>query len=279
MLPADGHVHSQWSWDAVNGSMERTCAQAVAMGLPAVAFTEHADYTPWIVVTADLEADPDLAAFTSPAGVLVPPALDLNGYLECLGRCRERFSDLRIISGVELGEPHWHSAAAARLLRAGEFDRVLGSQHCLPLGAGFAEPPSLYRHGPADQVVRDYLAEVVRLIEGCDAFAVLAHIDYPLRYWPALATPFDPSEFEEEFRHALRVLAGTGKALEINTEGPMHPEIVRWWREEGGQAVTFGSDAHEPGRIGYRFGEASALAEASGLRPGRHPWDYWRRPQ
>ena len=46
VLPADGHVHSEWSWDAVDGSMERT-APAVAMGLPAVAFTEHADYTPW----------------------------------------------------------------------------------------------------------------------------------------------------------------------------------------------------------------------------------------
>jgi histidinol phosphatase-like PHP family hydrolase len=42
-LPPDGHVHSEWSWDAPNGSMEKTCSRAVEMGLPAVAFTEHAD--------------------------------------------------------------------------------------------------------------------------------------------------------------------------------------------------------------------------------------------
>jgi hypothetical protein len=48
-LPADGHVHSEWSWDATDGSMEQTCARAVAMELPAAAFTEHADYTTWSV--------------------------------------------------------------------------------------------------------------------------------------------------------------------------------------------------------------------------------------
>src|SRR4029453_16565705 len=42
-LPPDGHVHSERSWDAPNGSMEKTCSRAVEMGLPAVAFTEHAD--------------------------------------------------------------------------------------------------------------------------------------------------------------------------------------------------------------------------------------------
>ena len=47
-LPADGHVHSEWSWDADLGSMEATtCARAVELGLPAVAFTEHVDCTPF----------------------------------------------------------------------------------------------------------------------------------------------------------------------------------------------------------------------------------------
>ena len=45
MLPPDGHVHTEWSWDAANGSMEQSCAHAVALGLPSIAFTEHADFT------------------------------------------------------------------------------------------------------------------------------------------------------------------------------------------------------------------------------------------
>jgi histidinol-phosphatase (PHP family) len=106
---------------------------------------------------------------------------------------------------------------------------------------------------------------------------VLAHIDYPLPYWPHEAGTFDPSTFQEEFRHALHVLAGSGRVLEINTNGPLHPEIARWWHEEGGMAVTFGSDAHEPTGIAHRFTEAAAMVEANGFQPGHHPYDYWRR--
>ena len=45
MLPPDNHVHSEYSWDALAGSMERTCERAVEIGLPSVAFTEHADFS------------------------------------------------------------------------------------------------------------------------------------------------------------------------------------------------------------------------------------------
>lgn len=164
MLAADGHVHSEWSWDALDGSMERTCARAVAIGLPAVAFTEHADLTRWTVNAGDL--DERLQGLVAPDGALTPPDLDVDGYLEEVQRCRARFPDLRIITGVELGEPHRHSEFAARILAAGQFDRVLGSLHSLPDGHRFLEPTELYRQRPAADVVRDYLSELPRLIAG-----------------------------------------------------------------------------------------------------------------
>jgi hypothetical protein len=99
MLPADSHVHSEWSWDAPDGSRERTCARAVEMGLPAVAFTEHADYTAWEVAASDFAGHEQLTAFLTPDGTLTPPRLDLNGYLECVQSCRDQFLNLRVISG------------------------------------------------------------------------------------------------------------------------------------------------------------------------------------
>jgi len=154
---------------------------------------------------------------------------------------------------------------------------VLGSLHCLPLDQRFSEPPNLYRRRPAAEVVRTYLDEIPRLISGFDSFAVLAHIDYAVRSWPAEAGPFDANAFEDDFRHALRVLADGGRALEVNTRGPVHPEIIRWWREEGGQAITFGGDAHDPTGLAFGFNEAAAVVEEQGLRAGRHPHDYWSR--
>jgi histidinol-phosphatase (PHP family) len=283
VTPTDGHVHTQWSWDAPRGSMEATCAQAVDLGLPAVAFTEHVDYTSWVVLPGDLE-DEHLEAFVTPEGLLTPPALDVNGYLECVQRCRERFRELRIMTGVELGEPHWHRELAASLIGIGAFDRVLGSLHCLPIDGQFSEPSDLYRRRAAAQVVRDYLAEIPRLVTGFHSFATLAHIDYAVRFWPAQAGPFDAHAFEDEFRHALRVVADSGRALElntaleVNTQRQLHPEIVRWWREEGGKAITFGSDAHDPAGLAHNFTAAVARVEAQGFRPGRHPYDVWTRP-
>jgi histidinol-phosphatase (PHP family) len=176
---------------------------------------------------------------------------------------------------MELGEPHWHTDAVEALLARGNFERVLGSLHCLPFGDRFSEPPYLYGERDPANVLRDYLAEVPRLVEGCDSFTVLAHIDYPIRYWPAELGPFESKPYEDEFRHALRALADSGRALEINTRSEFRPEIVQWWREEGGDAVTFGSDAHDPSRLADRFREAAAMAESLGFRAGRHPWDFW----
>jgi histidinol-phosphatase (PHP family) len=274
-MPADSHVHSEWSWDAPIGSMERTCARAVELGLPAVAFTEHADHTAWMVRPEDI--DDHLRSLTGPDGTLLPPRLDAAGYLECVQRCRDRFPSLVVLSGMEVGEPHWHAAAVRELLAAGRFDRVLGSLHCLAIGERYAEPPEMFRHQPAADAMREYLAEIVRLITGSDVFAVLAHIDYPVRYWPAEAEPFEPADFEDELRYALSVLAGTGRALEVNTRVPLHPQIVRWWREAGGDAVTFGSDAHYPLALADGLADAAAMVEAQGFRAGRHPYDVWVR--
>jgi histidinol-phosphatase (PHP family) len=274
-LPPDSHVHSEWSWDAVDGSMERTCARAVAMGLPAVAFTEHLDHTRWTVLADDLADDDPLRSLADDKWTLTPPALDVDGYLECLERCRERFPELRIVSGVELGDPHWHAAEIAPALEAGGFDVVLGSLHCLEIDGATYEPPGLFRHLPAAVVIRSYLAELAELVMQVSAFGVLAHIDYPVRYWPRGAPAFDAAAYEDEFRHVLSLLAASDRALEVSTRVPLAPEVVRWWRAEGGREVTFGSDAHDPLTLAAGFGAAASMVEAHGFRPGRHPHDRW----
>lgn len=275
----DSHAHSEWSWDTTSGSMERSCARAVELGLPAIAFTEHCDHTVWTVDREALDAGHPMVVLSAPDGRLSPPAFDVAGYLRSIERCRELFPDVRILSGLEVGEPHWHADAVQAVLAAGQFDRVLGSLHCLPEGETFHEPPGMFGRVEPGEVVRRYLMEVAVLVSQSDAFTVLAHIDYPVRAWPGTNGPFDPLAFEDEFRHALRATASSGKALEINTVVPLHDTILRWWQDEGGTAVTFGSDAHDPSRVAQHFREAAAMAEAHGFRPGRDPFDFWSRPR
>jgi histidinol-phosphatase (PHP family) len=273
-LPADNHVHTQWSWDAGAGDMVATCERAVAIGLPVVAFTEHLDHTVTFVPEHIALAEP-LAQHLDGTR-LVPPPFDVAGYLGHVEECRQRFPDLRILSGLEIGEPHWHADAVRAVLAAGTFDRLLGSLHCLPDGDTYAEPPGLFATRGLDEVFREYLLEIPRLVEGSTDFSVLAHIDYPLRYWRS-TEPVDLASFEEEFRVALTAVAAGGRALEINTVLPLDAVVLRWWFDVGGEAITFGSDAHEPEDLASGFAEAVELAEASGFRPGDAPHELWGR--
>jgi hypothetical protein len=53
--------------------------------------------------------------------------------------------------------------------------------------------------------------------------------------------------------------------------------LMCWWWQEGGDAVSFGSDAHQPLRVGEHFDVVVDIAEAAGFRPGRDRYDFWRR--
>ena len=272
LLP-DNHVHSQWSHDTgPEASMAAACARAVELGLPAVAFTEHLDFT------AGGPADPITAAGLAPNQSPGIRPLDVAGYLASVAECRERFPALRILSGVEAGEPHLFAGSAAAVLGSGRFDRVLGSVHALPSQGSLVYSGWLLHRQPADEVMRRYFAEVVTMIEGSGLFEVLAHLDFPRRYWPAGAAEYTEAAFEEEYRAVLRALAGSGRVLELNTASPLlSVDLLRWWAQEGGTALSFGSDAHLPGHVGGRFREASGIAAAAGFRPGRDPLDFWRR--
>ena len=246
--------------------MEATCRRALEVGLPAIAFTDHADF---------------VAVHDGQHG------LDVAGYLDSVERCRAHFPGLRIVSGVELGEPHLHPEAAAAVLASGRLERVLGSVHCVILEG---RPRDLSERGlmtvtTAPALFSLYLAEVLDLARSAQPFEVLAHLDYARRYWPHDQLPLDETAFEEEYRAILRAAAGRGAVLEVNTTRGAAlarglcpgPRALRWWHDEGGERVSFGSDSHEPGRIAAGFAAAAAAVESAGFRPAADPTAYWRR--
>ncbi|MEU8897282.1 PHP domain-containing protein [Nocardia sp. NPDC048505] len=281
-LPADSHVHSEWSWDTggpgshAAGRMELTCRRALEIGLPAVIFTEHLDFdTAWRTTPDDLMSHQQHLLDSD--GYLRPPRFDLDGYLDCIERCRHRFPDLWIGTGVEVGQPHLFDEQAQRVLAPRNIGRVNGSLHTLQIGEDRSEPNTLFRIWTAERVMWAYLEEIPQMIAGSDSFEVLCHIDYAVRAWPtATAGPFDPRKFEEGFRSGMRALADSGRALEINTRH-LRSWIPRWWAEEGGRAITFGSDAHVPEALAENFPEAIDMVIHCGFRPGRTPEEMWTR--
>ena len=255
-------MHTEWSYDGPRGSMERSCERALELGLPAIAFTDHADF---VKVHADQYC------------------VDILGYLDSIERCRAKYTDLRILSGVELGEPHWFPEETAAVLAAGPLDNVLGSVHCIRLDGDVVDASQLRDREGLDfaAATRQYLGEVLAMIDGGQPFEALAHLDYPKRYWPEGAPPYVERDYEAEIRAVLRAAARTGRVLEVNTTrgDRLCPDltVVRWWREVGGQAVQYGSDAHDPDKIAAGFRVATQMVEAAGFRPARDPVALWRR--
>ena len=261
-LPADLHVHTEWSWDAARGSMEKSCERALEIGLPAIAFTEHAD---WALVHEGQHP------------------VEIHGYFDSIDRCRARFPNLRILTGVELGEPHWFPEETAAVLAAGPLDQVLGSIHSIHWEGGMLDASQFRRREGMDfpAAVREYFAEVLLMVESGQPFETLAHIDYPKRYWIDGIAPYREKDYEDEIRAVLAAAARTGRVLEVNTTRGefLCPDItvVRWWREVGGQAVQYGSDAHQPDKVAEGFRIATEMVESAGFKPARDPVSLWRR--
>ncbi len=285
MLPFDGHVHTQFSWDASSGDMHATCARAVAIGLPALAFTEHVDLTPWSLHGRDLPQH--YRGHVGVDGRFLGAPLDVAAYLMEIDRCRHAFPDLRILSGIELSEGHWHPGPVAELLAAADLDRVVGSVHALvdalvdlhanPICSAHVEVMDGYGQREPVDVVLAYLDEVGAMAASDAPFEVLGHIDYPLRFWPSKAGAVPWTVLREAFDAALAALAGSGRALEVNTRLPLSPLVVDWWHKAGGQAVVFGSDAHDPNHVAHDFAETAAMVQAHGYRPGTTPYEHWGR--
>ena len=251
--------------------------RAVELGLPAVTFTDHADLTT-LVVSDEAAAYIQAIGGRVSDGIFEPTPLEVAQYLDCVEQCQREFSGVRIRAGVELGDPHPHPQKAQALAGSG-FDLVVGSLHSLRREAGFADAADRYADVPDAQVVREYLAEVTTMIESSAPFAVLAHINYAARYWPGRQGEYRSADFEEEYRTALRALARSGRALEINTSGwlPLDPDLLNWWHAAGGTTVSFGSDAHDPASIGREFASAAAMARTAGFGPAGHASELWVR--
>jgi histidinol-phosphatase (PHP family) len=248
----------------------------VELGLPSITFADHAELASWRITPDRVPGLPGhVRPFASPDGVMRPPSLDVAAYVTCVRACRSRFPELRILAGVELSEPHRHHERAEAVIRSGDFDRVIGSVHTLEVHDNVVPVDHLFDSWGACQVVREYLGEVLRMIETSSQFEVLGHIDYPIRAWPNGEGRYDPAMFEDELREVLRALAATGRTLEVNTRIPLHSRVVGWWKEAGGRSISFGSDAHDPARVAHQFRKAAEMVAALGFRPGPDPWDFW----
>ena len=238
MIIADQHMHSLCSPDGT-ASLEEMADAAVRAGLQSITFTEHMDmdfpYDPW-------------------------PELDTLGYRARFLRAQQEFvGRLELGWGVEFGmQPHLVERGQA-FIRSNPFDFVIASGHTthgkLPTSQSF------FQGRPKQEALQEYFADLAHNLALFDDYDVCGHIDYLLRYAPGTDTDCSSADYADLVDQILTILVDKGKGVEVNTGayryGMQEPNpcrnILRRFRELGGQIVTIGSDAHCPQDVGGGF--------------------------
>lgn len=245
-------MHTDFSTDA-NSTPREMVEGAIAKGLKTICITDHMD--------KDYSEDPAEFVF------------DADAYFDTLKALKEEYRgkiDVRI--GVELGlQPHL-GAFYKELVNQYPFDFVIGSVHLVK-----GEDPyykKFFDHRTDEEGYRLTFAETLNCLKATDDFDSLGHLDYVVRYGVRQAEDYSYQKYADEIDGILRRLIDSGKGLEVNTAGLKyglgfahpHPDVLKRYRELGGELITIGSDGHKPEHIAYDFQKALELLKACGFK-------------
>ena len=257
MRYANQHMHSSFASFDAKGRLEDMIAASAAAGLSLITFTDHmdmADETTGHTRNALPQRRESFERRRTAAESFMPPELSV------------RF-------GMELGAPMQLAEAAREAAALPGLDFIIASIHNLPDVQDFCIYPYA-DESDCEAVNRRYLAELLRMAEFPD-FDVMGHIGYTARYMcrRGFSEQVTVEKYGDELRALLTRLIEQGKGIECNTSGyrdggAPYPgaDILRLYRDLGGEIITVGSDAHEPSQVFFHIREAYDLLKSCGFR-------------
>lgn len=253
----DCHTHTINSFDAEN-TLKEMCQNAIDKGISILAVTDH------------LEAPELSLGAKSQYGDMLQQIKNCASDVEL---CREEFGDsLKILKGLELGEPMHNIKLTKKALGITDFDFILASVHNLKDYEDFYFLE--YTEENVDLLLDLYFQELLDTTENAD-FDSLAHLTYPLRYIvERMHIKPDLYKYKSTIDDILKNLVEREKALEINTSGLFKPigttlpdiNLVKRFKELGGKYVTIGSDAHNCENLGAGIEKGIDIAKVCGFK-------------
>jgi len=162
------------------------------------------------------------------------------GYLEHLGKFYQFISQLR------------------------NFDCIVSSVHCINNTDPYWDR-SIYNEGKK-KIYSDYLELIIKMLETADSFDVVGHFDYISRFSPYKDKLMKYKDFPDHFDKIFNLCISKGKSLEFNTKTCVKlrterkdfffdENIIKRYKELGGELISFGSDAHERSQLFRLFFE------------------------
>ena len=262
MIQADMHMHTWFSTDSEACPCDMA-DEAVRKGLKTICFTDHFDKD-------DLEWGEE--------GIF-----DVDAYFVEMQKLQEEYAGkLNIRIGIELGLRTYLKDYYEELTKKYPFDFVIGSVHNVPYKKD-AEGIILYTDPAAEKLFTDRTdKEAYRLmmettlenVRTSDCFQTLGHLDYVVRYGKSREKEYSYTDYADIIDEILKLLIEKEKGLEVNSAGlkyglPFahpHPDVLKRYRELGGEIITIGADAHKPEHIAYDFAKAEEILKSCGFK-------------
>ena len=255
-ITCDCHLHSAFSGDS-KAPMESMIQKAVELGLTHMCFTEHMDF--------DYPVTPH-----TPEGFF---EVNTDAYLYDLLILREKYKDkIKLLFGIELGLQPGLQKKLTAYAKNYDFDFIIGSSHV----CNGRDPylPAYYEGRTEEEAYREYFQSIIDNTKKFSNFDVYGHLDYVVRYGPNRDLNYSYKKYQDLFDTILKLLIEKGKGIEINTGAvksgmtQLHPctDVIRRYRELGGEIITLGSDAHEPMYIAVAFPKAAEILKDCGFR-------------
>ncbi len=253
---SDCHLHSHHSGDS-EAPMEDMIRKGIEMGLHTMCFTEHNDFG-----YPGVPGDPDNIFLLNPDSYLY----------ELLGLKEKYAGKIKILFGLELGLQPGVVRENAVFARSHEYDFIIGSSHiCMGKDPYY---PDFFEGRSDEEAYREYFLSELENIKKFSNFDVYGHLDYVVRYGASRDREYSYEKYKDILDAILELLLEKEKGLELNTGGfrrgmrDFHPcrDILKRYRELGGEIITVGSDAHEPAHIGCAFEKACETLKDCGFK-------------
>ena len=249
-MNADYHIHTSFSFDSFY-DMEEAVKDAIALGLDEICFTDHVDYG----IKKDRtgrESEEELIEHKRDYNV------DYPAYFAKIEEMQKKYEgQITIRRGLEFGMQVPEIPKFQKLSDTYPMDFILLSIHSFDNHQIYKKDAYLLMdHIPYH---RRYYEEMLGCVKNYKDYTVLAHIDNINRYDPRRAVPLD--SVRDLLEEILKTVIRDGKGLEVNTATArygitdMTPsrEILRLYKELGGEILSIGSDVHRKGSLGLEL--------------------------
>lgn len=249
-MKADFHMHTNFSKDSQT-TPETMIQESIRRGLKTICITDHHDIN-----------------FTEPGF-----EIDFERYIPTLQSLQEKYRDqIEVLIGMEFGLQPEFGEYARQLAEKYPFDFIIGSLHIIDgydpyYGKCFEDKTDEEGYRRAFELT----LESIRNISDYDS---LGHIDYVVRYGKYQEKEYSYAKYGDYLDEILRHLIENGKGLELNTAGwkygltfaHPHQDVLRRYKELGGEILTIGSDGHKPEHVAYDFFKVKEYVQSCGFK-------------